>query len=88
MIALPLEIRDAVRLQREPVRLTDPDTQQQYVVVAAEKYDSLAANLFTDEPLSPQERQQLLIQAGLRAGWDDPAMDVYDDESIGRRNPL
>jgi PHD/YefM family antitoxin component YafN of YafNO toxin-antitoxin module len=79
MIALPKEIRDAVRSQREPIRLTDPDTQQEYVVVAAEKYDSLAANLFTDEPLSPQERQQLLVQAGLRAGWDDSAMDVYND---------
>jgi hypothetical protein len=41
--------------------------------------DSLAANLFTEEPLSPQERQQLLVKAGLRAGWDDPAMDVYDE---------
>jgi hypothetical protein len=79
MIALPKEIRDAIRTQSEPVRLTDPDTQQEYVVVAAEKYDSLAANLFTNEPLSPQERQQLLVQAGLRACWDDPAMDVYND---------
>lgn len=79
MIALPKEICDAVRSQIEPVRLTDPDTQQQYVVVAAEKYDSLAANLFTDEPLSAEERRQLLIQAGLRAGWDDPAMDVYNN---------
>jgi hypothetical protein len=79
MIALPREILDAVRSQSEPVRLTDPETQQQYVVLAAEKYDSLAASLFSDEPLSAEERKQLLIQAGLRAGWDDPAMDVYND---------
>ena len=79
MIALPEEIRDVVRSQSEPVRLTDPDTHQQYVVLAAEKYDSIAAHFFTDEPLSLEERRQILIQAGLRAGWDDPAMDIYND---------
>jgi hypothetical protein len=35
-------------------------------------------HIFDIEPLNNAERQQLLIQAGLRAGWDDPKMDVYN----------
>jgi hypothetical protein len=79
MIALPIEIRDVVRSPSEPIRLIDLETQQQYFVLAAEKYDSLAANLLADQPFLTEERKQLLIKAGLRAGWDDPAMDVYND---------
>jgi hypothetical protein len=33
--------------------------------------------IFDTEPLSDAERERVLIQAGLRAGWDDPEMDVY-----------
>lgn len=35
-------------------------------------------HLFDTEPLSSDERQRVLVRAGLRAGWDDPEMDVYD----------
>ena len=28
---------------------------------------------------SSRSRQHLLRQAGLRAGWDDPGLDVYND---------
>ena len=36
-------------------------------------------SIFDDGPLAEHERRDLLRDAGRRAGWDDPAMDVYDD---------
>jgi hypothetical protein len=35
-------------------------------------------HIFDTEPLGDTERQQLLVQAGLRAGWDDPKMNIYN----------
>ena len=42
-------------------------------------YDQLHGLLSDDTPLTPDERRAVLLQAGLRAGWDDPEMDVYND---------
>ena len=36
-------------------------------------------SFYDDSPLVDEERRALLIKAGLRAGWDDPEMDVYND---------
>ncbi len=77
MIAMPKELHDAVCSQEEPVRLTDPETE--YVVVRADLFDRLKGFVFTDEPLSADEQQALLVRAGLRGGWDDPAIDIYND---------
>lgn len=79
MIAMPKELHDAVRSQVEPVRLTDTETATEYVVVRADLFDRLKSFVFTDEPLSADEQHALLVRAGLRAGWDDPAMDIYND---------
>jgi hypothetical protein len=52
MLTIPKELQQAMRASHgRPLRLTDPETQEEYV----------------------------LLQAGLRAGWDDPEMDVYND---------
>jgi hypothetical protein len=49
-------------------------------------YEQLHGLLDYDTPLTPDERRAVLIQAGLRAGWDDPEMDVYNDLDP-RRHP-
>jgi hypothetical protein len=41
---------------------------------------------YDDSPLTEEEQRELLIQAGLRAGWDDPEMDVYNDLDPRREN--
>ena len=79
MIAMPKELHDAVRSQEGPVRLTDPETATEYVVVRADLFDRLKGFVFTDEPLSTDEQQALLVRAGLRAGWADSVMDIYND---------
>ena len=42
-------------------------------------YDQIQTLLYNETPLTPDERRAVLMQAGLRAGWDDPEMDVYTD---------
>ena len=56
------------------------------MLLQAEMYDQLHGLLYNETPLTPDERRAVLIQAGLRAGWDDPEMDVYN-ELDPRRQP-
>ena len=46
-----------------PVRLTDPKTGHEYVLVRADIYDRLRA---------------IVDSATKRANWDDPALDEYE----------
>lgn len=66
------------RTQEQPVRVTDPTDQARFVLLKAEIYERFKA-LFEEDPVSREERLFHLQQFGRRAGWDDPAMDVYDD---------
>jgi len=62
----------------KPVHLTDPQTHQAYVVIPTTLYDELTAGV-PQKVFSKEEQVQLLVAAGLRAGWDDPIMDIYND---------
>jgi hypothetical protein len=61
-----------------PVRVSDPAESATFVLVRADAYERFKA-LFEDDPVTEQERLFQLRQFGVRAGWDDPEMDVYDD---------
>ena len=49
-----------------------------YVVLKSEVYDRLSSGWETSS-LSIEEQNAVLAHAGKRAGWDDPAFDVYND---------
>jgi hypothetical protein len=79
MITIPKELQQAVRASHgRPIRLTDPEIHAEYVLLQADMYDQLHGLLDHEIPLTPDERRAVLIQAGLRAGWDDSEMDVYN----------
>ena len=61
------------------LRAIDPETKQEYVLVRAELYERLKALLYDDGDWTPEEQLSLLAASGKRAGWDDPAMDIYDN---------
>jgi hypothetical protein len=74
---MPAEFKAAIEAAHGgPVEIVDGD--QHYVLIRAEVFERLK-QLFDDGPLSDQQRAGLLREAGKRAGWDDPAMDVYND---------
>ncbi|HEY3243250.1 MAG TPA: hypothetical protein VGM03_07855 [Phycisphaerae bacterium] len=88
MIELTIEQRRAVGKQTEdPPRAVDPDTRTTYVLIREELYQRVQS-LFADE----QEQEFLrnmyphVMQVFGKAGWDDPAMDIYD-ELDPRRQP-
>ena len=87
MLIIPKELQQAVRASHgRPLRLTDPETHAEYVLLQADMYDQFHHLLYDDTPLTPDERRAVLLQAGLRAGWDDPEMDIYN-EIDPRRQP-
>ena len=65
----------------QPVRIVAPEVGGECVIVRADVFDRLRSVLYDDAPLSQGEKSRLLVEAGLRAGWDDPEMDVYNDRN-------
>ena len=61
-----------------PVRVSGPGRSESFVLVRTEVYERFKS-LFEKDPVTEQERQFQLQQFGKRAGWDDPAMDIYDE---------
>lgn len=81
MIELTEEQRQ--ELEADVPRVVDPLTRRVFILVSEEAYERMQALLAPDR-LSQAEQQTLLRAAGLRAGWDDPVMDVYDQEDSPR----
>ena len=80
IITLPKDLHEAVRSSEDhPIRLTDPETNREYVLFFAELYDQMRDLFYEDSTLTRDDKRALIRQAGLRAGWDDPEMDVYND---------
>ena len=80
MIELTAEQRQEVRQANgDGTRAIDPETKQEYVLVRAELYERLKTLLYDDGDWTPEEQLSLLAESGKRAGWDDPAMDIYDN---------
>jgi len=49
-----------------------------FVVLRADLYDRIRS-LIDGEDLTIDEQRRLLSELGKSVGWDDPAMDVYND---------
>jgi DNA-binding SARP family transcriptional activator len=75
---------DAQQAAETPVRVSDPSQRANFVLVRADVYERFKS-LFEEDPVTEQERRAQLQRFGQRAGWDDPAMDVYDDLDPRRR---
>jgi hypothetical protein len=61
----------------EPVRLTDPETKQEYVLLRAELYDRLKSLLVDDSEFEPAAGYPLTDEV-MKEDWDDPKMMEYD----------
>ena len=72
-------------LKGDVPRVIDPQTKKTYVLVSEDAYERMQT-LLAPERLPRAEQQALLHAAGLRAGWDDPEMDIYDREEKNQDN--
>ena len=81
MIELTLQQRQTVAQEKEtPPRAVDPDTDTTYVLIKEEVYLRLKALL--EEPEGSQFLDDMypsVMEVFRRDGWDDPAMDIYND---------
>ncbi len=70
-----------------PLQLVDEETRQAYYIISAEQYAVMRANS-SGTDLDPRDAYPLMSEAAGAAGWDDPAMDVYDnyDEEREKRS--
>ena len=71
-------VKSLARSGGATAEIIDPETRQRYVLLKADVFDRIHL-LLQGGPLSKEEQKFLLEQAGRRAGWDDPEMDIYDD---------
>jgi hypothetical protein len=69
----------------EPVQFVDPRTGERYMLVKAAVYDRIKALLYDDGLPTDEEKRRQLAASGERAGWTDPAMDVYDNYDENRK---
>lgn len=76
----PEQRRDVKSLGEAPPRAIDPDTRTTYVLVREDVYDRARA-LFLETEDDPFVRDLYphAMDVFGRDGWNDPAMDVYDE---------
>lgn len=67
----------------QPVPVVDEQTRRVYYLISAEQFETVKS-LFTEEPFEPREMYPLTAKTAGDAGWNDPAMDVYDDYDAHR----
>jgi hypothetical protein len=83
MIELTVEQRHAVRQQNEfPLRALDPATQTTYVMIREETYNRVRT-LFAEEDGNQfvNEMYPHAMEAIGKDGWDDPAINGYDEKA-------
>jgi hypothetical protein len=81
MIELTSEQRKAVAQQGEtPPRALDPDTHTTYVLIREKVYARIKAILGDEDGDQFTRNMNPHVMAVFgREGWDDPAMDIYND---------
>jgi hypothetical protein len=78
MTTISPEIRRAIEEGGgQPTHLIDPETNAAYVLIPAEQFERLQSLL--SEPGDVREFYPSVDRVFGAGGWDDPAMDVYDD---------
>jgi hypothetical protein len=73
--------RQAVDAEGTPLTMIDPRTGNRYVLVDEAMFNKLQS-LFEDDLADTYAAQ---IESATRAGWDDPAMDDYNDYDRHRK---
>ncbi len=64
--------------QGQPVRIVDEKTNQVYYVISAAQFETIRS-LLSDGEFHASEAYPLIAKTAAAAGWDDPAMDAYDN---------
>jgi len=66
-----------------PLRVIDPRNQAVYVLLGEAEYEKVRA-LFEAGDYDISQTYPAQMESAMRAGWDDPAMDAYNDYDANR----
>lgn len=72
------ELTEAAR-QPQGVRLTDPETNCEFVLIRADVFDRLRELSYDDAPWTDEERDAVRVEALDSLGWE--GMEAYQDKS-------
>ncbi len=62
---MPRELQQAIHgSQGEPIRLTDPQTNVEYVVLPAKMYNQIKGLFYDHSPVTSEKRRALLTSGG------------------------
>ena len=61
------------------LRLSDPDTQEEYVLLKVSVYERLKALVYDDSESPISDAYPLMDEMAAKGGWDDPSLDIYND---------
>lgn len=87
MIDLTPEQAQALRNEEIPKQVRDPETNTTYVLVPSEMFDRVKVLLEEDDDRFVRDLYPPTMEVFGREGWDDPAMDVYNELDPGRQAP-
>jgi len=82
MIELTEEQRQELS-KTEPVAI-DPITKETYVLVRKNVYDRIKGLLYDDGEWTDDELRLVLARSAEENGWNEPAMDDYDQYDANR----
>jgi hypothetical protein len=87
-----IELTDEQRQQLEigkAVDVTDPRTDQPYVILRKDVFDRVRHLLYDDSEWTDDDMRAHLAQSARDNGWDEEGMDAYDhyDEEMRKRCP-
>jgi hypothetical protein len=71
----PEQLRQFQEAGAESLRLRDPNSNQEYVLLPAQTYERLLSCL---DELNPRDLYPALHRALKDEGWDNPQMDEYN----------
>ena len=61
----------------------DPRTRKAYVLLSADVFEQIKSLVHDDDSISDAYRGQ--IDSAMKAGWEDPLMDEYNDYDAHRK---
>ena len=83
-VTISTEQREALaKRPGEPVELVDDVSRARYVLLSGDQFDRIKALLTSDE-FDIRETYSAQNSALGAAGWDDPALDIYNDYDANR----
>ena len=71
------------------IDVTDPQTDQRYVILRKDVYERVQRLLYDDSEWTQDELRLQLARSAKDNGWEEPGMDAYDryDEERRKRCP-